>query len=261
VTAIAPTSLDHVALWVADRDAIADLVCDHLGMHVIERTERFTLVGADAREGKLTLFTAEGPRERGALSAIVLRVPSLEDALAALPPEVRVAREDGTAWLDAPEGLRLGLVGGAPAGTDLDHVRLKVSDVEAMAAALAELGFERDGERLRVRDRWVVLEAGGEPEGDRPLLNHLAVLAHFIGQAVFQGAAEPCAELVPQSHGLQASSTRPIAKIMASKVRRSSARRFRPVGVSLYIRALRLLSETPHSACTQSFTSRRCRAG
>jgi len=176
VTAIAPTSLDHVALWMADRDAIADLVCDHLGMHVIERTERFTLVGADAREGKLTLFTAEGPRERGALSAIVLRVPSLEDALAALPPEVRVAREDGTAWLDAPEGLRLGLVGGAPAGTDLDHVRLKVSDVEAMAAALAELGFERDGERLRVRDRWVVLEAGGEPEGDRPLLNHLAML-------------------------------------------------------------------------------------
>jgi len=176
VTAIAPTSLDHVALWVADRDAIADLVCDHLGMHVIERTERFTLVGADAREGKLTLFTAEGPRERGALSAIVLRVPSLEDALAALPPEVRVAREEGTAWLDAPEGLRLGLVGGAPAGTDLDHVRLKVSDVEAMAAALAELGFERDGERLRVRDRWVVLEAGGEPEGDRPLLNHLAML-------------------------------------------------------------------------------------
>ena len=176
MTAIAPTSLDHVALWVADRDAIADLVCDHLGMHVIERTERFTLVGADAREGKLTLFTAEGPRERGALSAIVLRVPSLEDALAALPPEVRVAREDGTAWLDAPEGLRLGLVGGAPAGTDLDHVRLKVSDVEAMAAALSELGFERDGERLRVRDRWVVLEAGGEPEGDRPLLNHLAML-------------------------------------------------------------------------------------
>ena len=176
MTAIAPTSLDHVALWVADRDAIADLVCDHLGMHVIERTERFTLVGADAREGKLTLFTAEGPRERGALSAIVLRVPSLEDALAALPPEVRVAREEGTAWLDAPEGLRLGLVGGAPAGTDLDHVRLRVSDVEAMAAALAELGFERDGERLRVRDRWVVLEAGGEPEGDRPLLNHLAML-------------------------------------------------------------------------------------
>jgi catechol 2,3-dioxygenase-like lactoylglutathione lyase family enzyme len=176
VAPIEPTSLDHVALWVADRDAIAELVCAHLGMHVIDRTERFTLVGADAREGKLTLFGADGPRERGALSAIVLRVPSLEDALAALPPEVAVAREDGTAWLDAPEGLRVGLVGGAPGRTDLDHVRLRVSDPEAMAAALAELGFERDGDRLRVRDRWVVLEAGGEPEGERPLLNHLAVL-------------------------------------------------------------------------------------
>src|SRR5690349_17786724 len=119
---IAPSSLDHVALWVADRDAIAELLCDHLGMHVIDRTDRFTLVGADAREGKLTLFAADGPREPGALAAVVLRTPSLEDTLAALPPEVGVARENGTAWLTAPEGLRLGLVGGAPAGTDLDHV-------------------------------------------------------------------------------------------------------------------------------------------
>ena len=176
MAAIEPTSLDHVALWVADRDALADLVCDHLGMHVIERTDRFTLVGADAREGKLTLFTADGPREPGALSAVVLRVPSLDDALAGLPAGVAVAREDGMAWLEAPEGLRLGLVSGAAAGTDLEHVRLRVSDVEAMAAALADLGFVREGSRLRVDDRWVELEDGGAPEGERPLLNHLAVL-------------------------------------------------------------------------------------
>ena len=176
MAAIEPTSLDHVALWVADRDALADLVCDHLGMHVIERTDRFTLVGADAREGKLTLFTADGPREPGALSAVVLRVPSLDEALAGLPAGVAVAREDGMAWLEAPEGLRLGLVSGAAAGTDLEHVRLRVSDVEAMAAALADLGFVREGSRLRVDDRWVELEDGGAPEGERPLLNHLAVL-------------------------------------------------------------------------------------
>ena len=176
MAAIEPTSLDHVALWVADRDALADLVCDHLGMHVIERTDRFTLVGADAREGKLTLFTADGPREPGALSAVVLRVPSLDEALAGLPAGVAVAREDGMAWLEAPEGLRLGLVSGTAAGTDLEHVRLRVSDVEAMAAALADLGFVREGSRLRVDERWVELEAGGAPEGERPLLNHLAVL-------------------------------------------------------------------------------------
>ena len=53
-----PLSLDHVAFWVADRDGIADAAVARLGMHVIERTDTFTLVGADARRGKLTLFEA-----------------------------------------------------------------------------------------------------------------------------------------------------------------------------------------------------------
>ena len=43
--------LDHVALWVADRDAIADFAVAHLGMHVIEETDRFTLIGSQARPG------------------------------------------------------------------------------------------------------------------------------------------------------------------------------------------------------------------
>ena len=64
-----PKTLDHVALWVADRERIADFVTERLSMHVIERTDKFTLVGTDARRGKLTLFEAEGPRERGALQA------------------------------------------------------------------------------------------------------------------------------------------------------------------------------------------------
>jgi catechol 2,3-dioxygenase-like lactoylglutathione lyase family enzyme len=78
--------LDHVALWVADRDAIADFGVAHLGMHVIERTDRFTLIGSHARRGKLTLFAEEPTREAGALAEIGLRVTSLEQALAALPP-------------------------------------------------------------------------------------------------------------------------------------------------------------------------------
>ena len=61
-----PLTLDHVALWVADRDAIATVLTEQLGLREIERTERFTLLGADARRGKITLFTAEVPRERGA---------------------------------------------------------------------------------------------------------------------------------------------------------------------------------------------------
>ena len=72
-----PQTLDHVALWVADRDPIADLLTENVGMHVIDRTDAFTLVGSDARRGKLTLFAAEGPRERGALAHVALRVNDL----------------------------------------------------------------------------------------------------------------------------------------------------------------------------------------
>ena len=54
-----PKTLDHVAMWVADRDPIADLLTENVGMHVIDRTDAFTLVGSDARRGKLTLFAAE----------------------------------------------------------------------------------------------------------------------------------------------------------------------------------------------------------
>ena len=48
-------------------------------MHVVDRTDTFTLVGGDARRGKLTLFAAEAPRERGVLERIVVRVPRLGD--------------------------------------------------------------------------------------------------------------------------------------------------------------------------------------
>ena len=77
---------------------LADFVTAHLGMHVIDRTDRFTLIGSNARRGKLTLFDAEGPRERGALGHVALRVPDLETALAAIahfdldpPPRILIS--------------------------------------------------------------------------------------------------------------------------------------------------------------------------
>ena len=72
-----PLSLDHVALWVTGRDRIVAAAEESLGLRVIERTDRFTLLGDDPRRGKLTLFDAEGPRERGALARIGLRVSAL----------------------------------------------------------------------------------------------------------------------------------------------------------------------------------------
>ena len=49
-------------------------------MHVIDRQDNFTLIGSDARRGKLTLFDAEGPRDRGAFKHVGLRVSSIDGA-------------------------------------------------------------------------------------------------------------------------------------------------------------------------------------
>jgi catechol 2,3-dioxygenase-like lactoylglutathione lyase family enzyme len=175
-------ALDHVALWVADRDTLADFACRHLGMHVIERTDDFTLVGADARRGKLTLFAAEGPREPGVLGRVVLRVEDLERAVAAVPAGLEVTRpEAGLVHFEGPERLGLGLVA-APSPEveyDIDHVVLRVPEPARTLASLAELGFERErereGERLTVGDKTVVLEEGAPADG-QPLLNHIALL-------------------------------------------------------------------------------------
>jgi catechol 2,3-dioxygenase-like lactoylglutathione lyase family enzyme len=179
-----PTSLDHVALWVSERQRLADFLCDHLGMHVIEKTDTFTLVGVDAKLGKLTLFDAEGPRERGALRRVGLRVGDPETVAAALPVETERAG-DGVLELDAPGGVRVGLVDADGRDFDLDHVVLTLSDPAAAAAELAELGFDRRDGVLVVQDRTLRLEQGVAEDGGRPLLNHLALLvddAHRVRQ-------------------------------------------------------------------------------
>ncbi|CAA9515756.1 MAG: hypothetical protein AVDCRST_MAG69-2754 [uncultured Solirubrobacteraceae bacterium] len=182
---MAPNSFDHVALWVADRQPIVDLLCDHLGMHVIDATDTFSLVGADARRGKVTLFDAPGPRNPGVLGHVALRVADLDAALAALPDDLVVERDGDEARFDAYEGLRLALVEvpGTDLDYDLDHVTLRVSDVEQVAEGMARLGLERHGDRLAVAGKEIRLEGGGAPEGERPLLNHLAVLVDSAAQA------------------------------------------------------------------------------
>src|SRR5947209_16709018 len=122
-----PTKLDHVAYWVADRDTITDFVTSHVGMHVIDRTEKFTLLGSNARRGKITLFDAPAPRERGALEHVAFRVSSLDAALAELPRGLALDRpRPGEAYFDVgSEGVRLGLVEAeTDVEYDLDHVAL-----------------------------------------------------------------------------------------------------------------------------------------
>jgi catechol 2,3-dioxygenase-like lactoylglutathione lyase family enzyme len=175
--AIRPNSLDHVALWVDQRDAMAGFCCEHLGMHVIESTDSFTLVGVDAKLGKLTLFDAEGPRERGALEHVALRVGDVDAAVAGLPQTAATRRcEDGSALLEAPGGLPLKLVGRGGVEFDLDHVVLRLPDRGAALAELLALGFEsRDG-ALAVADRELRIVEGEGADSERPLLNHIALL-------------------------------------------------------------------------------------
>ena len=172
-----PKTLDHIALWVADRDRIAEFLEQRLTMHVIERTDKFTLMGTNARRGKLTLFDAEGPRERGALKHVAFRVNDLEAALRELDG-VDVDREDGSAYFDVHEGLRLGVVEGeTDVDYDLDHVALFSETPEETATSYADFGFApEDGTRVEVGGAFVEFHPGEPGDPEQPLLNHLAVL-------------------------------------------------------------------------------------
>jgi len=163
-----PNTLDHIALWISDRESVADAILGAFDVHEIEKTDRFTLVGHDARRGKLTLFDAEGPRERGALKHVALRVSSLDGY---------------TGPLDAGEGLEVRLVEAeTDSEYDLDHVALFSADPEATAREYQRYGFNTaapsaEGHpRVEVGGAFVEFHPGEPGNPERPLLNHLAVL-------------------------------------------------------------------------------------
>jgi catechol 2,3-dioxygenase-like lactoylglutathione lyase family enzyme len=168
---VEPKTLDHVAFWVADREPIAAFLERHLGMHTITREANFTLLGSDARRGKLTLFDAEGPRQAGPLKHVALRVTDLDVARAQLPA--------GTpAVFDVGEGINLTLVEGTTdVEYDLDHVALWSADPPATAHEYERYGFAPSGERrVEVGGAFVEFHEGDPGTSERPLLNHLAVL-------------------------------------------------------------------------------------
>ena len=178
-----PETFDHVALWVAERDAIADFLTERVGMHIVDRTDAFTLVGSDARRGKLTLFAAEGPRERGALKHVALRVARLEQAERLLGNAFMLERpRDGELYFDVAEGLRLGLVEGpAQVDYDLDHVALWSASPKQTSEQYERLGFSpaapgpSGAPRVEAGGAFVEFHQGEPGDPEKPLLNHLAV--------------------------------------------------------------------------------------
>jgi catechol 2,3-dioxygenase-like lactoylglutathione lyase family enzyme len=174
-----PKTLDHVAFWVADRDPIAAYCERHLGMHVIDRQERFTLLGSDARRGKLTLFDADGPRDPGAFAHVGLRVSDAEAARSELPA--------GSAErFDIGEGILVTLVEAATdVEYDLDHVALRSADPEATAVEYLRYGFQPAGpDRVEVGGAHIQFVAGEPGAPEQPLLNHIAVLVDSADEVI-----------------------------------------------------------------------------
>ena len=108
---------------------------------------------------------------------MALRVNDLDAALRGLDG-VEVDREDGGAYFDVHEGLRLGLVEGeTDVEYDLDHVALFSAEPDETAERYRDFGFAPSGERrVEVGGAFVELHEGEPGEPERPLLNHLAVL-------------------------------------------------------------------------------------
>lgn len=112
--------LDHVAIHVADRDGFAQEVIDRFDMHVIERTDRFTLIGANAEHGKLTLLDkVDDTSPDPAPNRIVSLVLAESAGTSGKPPVtlsgglvVTFAPLDdlGPEWIDTPRHALVGLM-------------------------------------------------------------------------------------------------------------------------------------------------------
>jgi len=169
-------ALDELALAVADPDAMVAFLREHVGMHELDRSGDWVLVGADRLATKLRLLAAEGPREPGALSRLVLGVADLQRAVMSLPSGTEMRQEGpGEFAFEGPEGLGLGFTL-APRGLDydLDRVILRVAYPQEATVALTQLGcVARDG-ALYIAEKRIMLEEL-PAWTERPLLDHISV--------------------------------------------------------------------------------------
>jgi catechol 2,3-dioxygenase-like lactoylglutathione lyase family enzyme len=146
---------------VPEPERLAERAASELGVHVLEQTDRFVLVGWDGKRGKLTFFGAEGPREAGALDRVVVSAPG---------------GEQGRFELD--DGLVIEVRPGSDG--DLLGVVLRSRDPRAAQEGWQRLGLapaDGRGAGVTVGDALIELvgDAPEQPVGS-PVLNHLGVL-------------------------------------------------------------------------------------
>ena len=161
--------LDHIALYMGDRDAAAGFLTTHLGFHVVDHTERYTLVGAGGRLGKLTLFDApQGTTPSpGEIERIIIRVADPEAAAARLQADAEL--RDGGYYFTGPEGLPLALVRGEGefADYDLGGFVLRSGSPEESARTFVEMGFAPGGDATTVKaGDYLIHVTGSAPDAN-----------------------------------------------------------------------------------------------
>jgi catechol 2,3-dioxygenase-like lactoylglutathione lyase family enzyme len=174
--------LDHIALYMSDRDVAADFLTSYLGFHVVDQTDRYTLVGSGGRIGKLTLFDApEGTAPSpGLIERINLRVADPETAVARLPAEADLMSRDGGCLFTGPEGLPLALVPGQGDFTeyDLEGLVLRSGDPEGSARGFVKMGFApgENATTVRAGEYRLRLVTSASGVGTQGMLYHLGCL-------------------------------------------------------------------------------------
>src|SRR5215210_3928212 len=176
--------LDHIALYMNDRDEAARFLTTHLGFHIVDHTERYTLVGAGGRLGKLTLFDApQGTTPSpGEIGRITIRVADPEVAASELPPEANAEPFDGEDAFTGPEGLPLALVPGEGefADYDLEGFTLLSGSPETSARTFVEMGFAPADDATTVTaGEYLMRLADTAPDGGTPdggMLFHIGCL-------------------------------------------------------------------------------------
>ena len=175
-------SLDHVAMRVVDRDAFTEELLEAFELRVIERTERFTLIGPDFEHGKITLLdaeTASPPEAQQLVSLVFAEHPDADDATPRVLSNGVVVTFQSTADLGEAGQLipRHSLVGVVLRSTDPEragsdfaneqgmHVRSEAPDVVTV-----EVGAGASDGLI------TLLRTAGEPTAGPDPLDHLGVL-------------------------------------------------------------------------------------
>ena len=171
--------LDHIALYMGDRGAATDFLTSYLGFHVVDHTDRYTLVGAGGRVGKLTLFDApEGVEPSpGIIERINLRVADARSAARLL---TQVDSMDGGYLFNGPESLPFALVPveGDFTDYDLEGLLLRSGDPEGSARGFVEMGFApgEDATTVKAGEYRLRLIPSASSGGAQGMLYHIGCL-------------------------------------------------------------------------------------